>query len=94
VKKEPQVKEDPQEKPALEEDEKPWWMKELALENAARHPEDPTDVSGLHLLQARLYSEAQPMDEAMAILWSAQESGNLIDLSSDDDVMSKVKKEV
>jgi hypothetical protein len=43
--------------PALEEDEKPWWMKELALQNAAHHPSDPIDVPGLHLLQARSYSD-------------------------------------
>jgi hypothetical protein len=49
VKMEPQVKEVPQEELAPEEDEKPWWMKELELQNAARHPENPADVLGLHL---------------------------------------------
>jgi hypothetical protein len=33
---------------ASEEDDKPWWMKELALQAAARNPEDPVDEPSLH----------------------------------------------
>jgi hypothetical protein len=78
---------------ASQEDAKPWWMKELALQAATtHHPEDPTDEPGLHLLQARLYSLAEPMDETRAVLWSAQESGNFVDLANDDDGMLQVKK--
>jgi hypothetical protein len=51
------VKKETQKEPAPEEDEKPWWMKELALQNAVRHPNDPTYVSGHHFLQARSYSD-------------------------------------
>jgi hypothetical protein len=44
--KESQVKDEPREEPTQEEDERPWWVKELVLQNAARHPDNPADVSG------------------------------------------------
>jgi hypothetical protein len=47
-------------------------VKERELQNAARHPDDPIDTPGLHLLQAMSYSERQPMPEAKAAAWSAQ----------------------
>jgi hypothetical protein len=34
------------------------------------------------------------MEETRVILWSAQESGNLVDLTADDDGMPEMKKEV
>jgi hypothetical protein len=37
--KEPRVKEEEMEMPAPEEDERPWWVKELDLQNAAHHPD-------------------------------------------------------
>jgi hypothetical protein len=52
------------------------------------------DVLRLHLLQARSYSEARPMEETTAALWSAEESGNLVDLTKDDDGMPEVKRKV
>jgi hypothetical protein len=57
-------------------------------------PDNPADEPGLHLLQARSFSEAQPMDETTALLWSAKESDNLIDFTKNDDSMLEVKKEV
>jgi hypothetical protein len=54
------VKEEEMEMPAPEEDERPWWVKERDLQNAARHPDDPEDAPGLHVL-ARSYTQAQPM---------------------------------
>jgi hypothetical protein len=54
----PRVKESP----APEEDERSWFVNELALQKTTRHPDDPVDMPGLHLLRARSYSEAQPMD--------------------------------
>jgi hypothetical protein len=70
-------------------------VKELVLQNATRHPDNPADVPGLHLLlQARSFSETQPLDATTAVLWSAEESGNLVDLTKDDGGMSEVKKEV
>jgi hypothetical protein len=70
---------------APEEDERPWWVKDLAMLAAARHPDDPEDEPGLHVLQARLLKEPQPMDETLALVWSAEESGVLVDLTKDDD---------
>jgi hypothetical protein len=64
----------------------------VALADAARHPDDPADEPGLHLLQARSFSEAQPMDETSALLWSAEERGILVDLTKDDDAMPEVKE--
>jgi hypothetical protein len=43
--------------------------------------------------QARSFNEAQPMDEATTLLWSAEESGCLVDLTKDDDTLPSVKKE-
>jgi nicotinamide mononucleotide adenylyltransferase len=60
----------------------------------ARQPEDPLDELGLDLLQARSYSLAQPVDEAMVVLCSAEESGNLVDLFGDEDGIPQVKKKV
>jgi hypothetical protein len=34
------------------------------------------------------------MDETTTLLWSVEESGNLIDLTKNDDGMLEVKKEV
>jgi hypothetical protein len=34
------------------------------------------------------------MDAATAVLWSTEESDNLVDLTMDDDDMPEVKKEV
>jgi hypothetical protein len=90
VKKEPSLKDEPHmkdeqmEEMAPEEDERPWWVKERELQNAACHPDGPVDTSGLHPLQARSYCEAQAMPEARAATWSAQDSGNIIDLAKDD----------
>jgi hypothetical protein len=94
VKKEALVKDEPvKEEPAPEKDERPWCVKEIALANAARHPDDLVDEPGLHLLQARSFSEAQPMDETSALLWSTKESGVLVNLTKDNDGMPKVKEE-
>jgi hypothetical protein len=76
VKKE--VKDEPEEMPAPEEDERPWWVKERELLNAARHPDDLEDTPGLHVLQARSYSEAR------ATAWLVHDSGNVFDLIKDD----------
>jgi hypothetical protein len=64
------------------------------LADATRHLDDPTDESILQLLQARSSNEAQPMDETMTLVWSAEESGVLVDLTKDDAAMPQVKKEV
>jgi hypothetical protein len=56
VKKE--VKDEPEEMPTTEEDERPWCLKELALADAALHPDDPADELGLLVLQARSFNEA------------------------------------
>jgi hypothetical protein len=66
VNKEAKVKE---EMSALEEDKRPWWVKELAMAATARHPDDPADEPGLYVLQARLLNEPQPMDETSASFW-------------------------
>jgi hypothetical protein len=60
VKKEAEVKE---EMSAPKEDELPWLVQELTMANAARHPDKPADETGLHMLQARLLNEPQPMDD-------------------------------
>jgi hypothetical protein len=60
VKKEAEVKE---EMSAPKEDELPWLVQELTMANAARHPNKPADETGLHMLQARLLNEPQPMDD-------------------------------
>jgi hypothetical protein len=64
----------------------------VALADVAHHPDDPADEPGLHLLQARSFSEAHPIDETSALLWSAEERGVLVDLTRDDDAMPKVKE--
>jgi hypothetical protein len=89
VKIEAPVKTEVNDEPAPEEDERPWWVKEMMMADTACHP----DESGLHLLQARSFNKAQPMDEATTLLWSAEESGVLIDLTKDDDTLPSVKKE-
>jgi hypothetical protein len=66
VKKE--VKDEPKEMPSADEDDRPWWVKELALANAARHPDYPANEPGLHALQARSFNEAQPLDETTALV--------------------------
>jgi hypothetical protein len=48
-------------------------VKELKMAVAARHPDDPADEPGLHLQQARSFNEAQPLDEATAVMWFAQD---------------------
>jgi hypothetical protein len=48
----------------------------------------------LHLLQARPFSKAQPLDATTAVLWSVEESGNLVDLTKNNDDMLEVKKVV
>jgi hypothetical protein len=83
-----------EEMPALEKDECPWWVKELAMADMARHPDDLADEPGLHVLQAKSLNEPQPMDEASAFVWSAKESGVLVDLTKDDNDMPQVKNEV
>jgi hypothetical protein len=55
VKKE--VKDEQEEMPAPEEDERPWWVKEMALAVAARHPDDLADETDLHLLLLRFEAE-------------------------------------
>jgi hypothetical protein len=60
VKKEAEVKE---EMPTSEEDEQPWWVKGLTMVAMARHPDDPADEPGLHVLHARSLNEPQPMDK-------------------------------
>jgi hypothetical protein len=69
VKKEPPVKTDVKDEPASGEDELPWCVKELKMADAARYPDDPADEPGLHpLLQAGTFKEAQPLDEATAVV--------------------------
>jgi hypothetical protein len=58
MKKEPRLKGEEMELLAPEEDERPWWVKEHDLQNAARHPNDPEDAPGFHVLQARSYAKA------------------------------------
>jgi hypothetical protein len=53
VKKERPVKKEVKGELAPEEDERPWWVKELMMADAAHHPDDPANKPGLHLLQAR-----------------------------------------
>jgi glutamine amidotransferase PdxT len=91
VKKEAEVKE---EMLAPEEDERPCWVKELTITATACHPHDTEDEPGLHMMQARLLKEPQPMDEISALVWSAEESGVLMNLTNDDDGAPQVKKEV
>jgi hypothetical protein len=79
---EPPVKTEVKDEPALEEDERPWWVKELMMADAARHPDDPADEPGLHLL-----------DEATTVIWSAEDSGVIVDLTKDDDALPPVKQE-
>jgi hypothetical protein len=88
------VKDEPKEMPAPEEDERSWWVKEMALADVARYPDNPTDEPGLHVLQARSFNEPQPMDETSALLWSVKESSVLVNLTKNDDAMPQVKKEV
>jgi hypothetical protein len=70
-------------------------VKELKMANAARarHPDDPADEPGLHLLQARSFNEAQPLDEATAVVWSAEDSGVVVELTKDDNDLPPVKQE-
>jgi hypothetical protein len=68
-------------------------VKELKMANAALHPDDPADEPGLHLLQARSFNEAQPLDEATAVMWSAEDSGVIVDLTKDDNDLPPVKQE-
>jgi hypothetical protein len=65
VKKEAEVKE---EMPAPEEDERPWWVKELVMAAAARPPDDPADKLGLHVLQARSRNKPESMNETLALV--------------------------
>jgi hypothetical protein len=94
VKESPIKKEVKEEMLAPEEDERPWWVKELVMADAAHHPDDPADEPSLHVLQARSLNEPQPMDKTSALVWSAEESGVLVDLTKDDDGMPLVKNEV
>jgi hypothetical protein len=87
------VKDEPKEIPAPEEDERSWWVKEMALADATRYPDDPADKPSLHVL-ARSFNEPQPMDETAALLWPAEESVVLINLTKNDDTMLQVKMEV
>jgi hypothetical protein len=89
-----EVKDEPEEMSAPEENERSWWVKEMMMADPMCHPDDPADEPGLHLLQARSFNEAGPMDERTALLWSAEESGVLVDLTKDDDARPSVKKEV
>jgi hypothetical protein len=79
VKKE--VKDEPKEIPAPKKDERPWWVKEMALADTARYPDDPADKPSLYVLQAKSFNEPQPMDETSALLWPTEESGVLINLT-------------
>jgi hypothetical protein len=79
------VKKEVKDEPAAEEDELPWWVKELMMAVAARHPDDPANEPGLHVLQARSFNEAQPLDEATAVMWFTQDNGVIVDLTKDDD---------
>jgi hypothetical protein len=79
-----EVKEGPVKMLPLEEDEPPWWVKEMMMADTAYHPDDPADEPGLHLLQARSLNEPQPMDETSALVWSVEERGILVDLAKDD----------
>jgi hypothetical protein len=81
--KEPRVKEEEMEMLAPEEDERPWWVKERNLQNAARHPDDPEDAPGVHVL-ARSYAQAQPIADARAAAWLVQDSSNVVDLTKDN----------
>jgi hypothetical protein len=63
------------------------------MADATRHPDDPADESGLHVLQARSYNEAHPLDEATMVLWSAKDSGVIVDLTKDNDILPPVKQE-
>jgi hypothetical protein len=66
VKKE--VKDEPEEMSTPEENERPWWVKEMMMADTTRHPDDSADEPGLHLLQARSFNEARQMDERTALL--------------------------
>jgi hypothetical protein len=90
VKKE--LKDEPEETPALEEDERPWWVKELAMADAACHPDNPAYEPGLHMLQTSSLNDPKSMDETSALVWSAEQSDALIDLTKDDNVLQQVKK--
>jgi hypothetical protein len=46
-------------------------VKEIALQNAARLPDNPADDPGLHMLQVRSFFEAQPVEETTTLLWRA-----------------------
>jgi hypothetical protein len=59
----------------------------------ARHPDDPADKPSLHVLNERSLNEAQPMDKMSTLVWSAKESGVLVDLTKDDDALPSVKQE-
>jgi hypothetical protein len=93
VKKEPEVKDEPKEDQHRRRKRGRGGSRSWRYRNAACHPDDHANVPGLHLLQARLFSEIQPMEETTAVLWSAEQSGNLIDLTKDDGDMPEVKEE-
>jgi hypothetical protein len=63
--KEAEVKE---EMPAPKEDERPWWVKELAMAAAACPPDDLADEPGLQVLQARSRNEPESMNETSALV--------------------------
>jgi hypothetical protein len=63
------------------------------MADTARHPDDPNDKPGLHLLQARSFNEAQPLDETTAVMWSAGDSNIIVNLTKDGDALPPVKQE-
>jgi hypothetical protein len=66
--------------------EKLWVEEEMELQAAMTcHPDDPADMSGQRLLDARSFNAVQPMDDDTAALWSALESGNFVNMADDED---------
>jgi hypothetical protein len=63
------------------------------MADAARHPDDLADEPGLHLLHARSFNEARLLDEVTTVMWSAEDSGVIVDLTKDDDALPPVKQE-
>jgi hypothetical protein len=61
VKKE--VKDVPEEMLAVEDDVRPWWVKELTLVDAVRHPDNRVDEPGLHVLPVEMLLSIRTLGE-------------------------------
>jgi hypothetical protein len=68
--------------------EKLWWKEELELQAAmARHPDDPKDMLGQFLLEARSFNKVQPMNNDTTAFLLALDNGNfkvLTDVEDDE----------